>query len=77
MDLEYILKEITEANENEITEIAHALIQRQKILHPDWKPIYISFPIKSPEACERILRYVWKILIKVNEAGNGERSTER
>ena len=65
MDMKLIRAEIADANDHEITELVNALIERQKILHPDWAGMYISLPIKHPEECKRIVCCICKTLQKV------------
>lgn len=65
MDMKCICAEIAEANDHEITEIVNALIERQKILHPDWEAMYISLPINHPEKCKQIMCGIWGILQKL------------
>ena len=65
MDMKLICAEIAEASDHEITEIANALIERQKILHPDGEGMYISLPIKHPEECRWIVCCIWETLQKI------------
>jgi len=64
MDTKFICAEIAEANDHEITEIVNALIERQKILHPDWEAMYISLPVNHPEECKQIMCCIWGTLQK-------------
>lgn len=62
MKMENALKRIAEADDYEITEILNMLVRRQKELHPDWEGMYLSFPLKQPDECKRILFYTWDII---------------
>ena len=71
MDRKIIRTEIAEANDREITEIVNALIERQRILHPDWEGMYVSLPIKHPEECKQIVYCIWETLQKIWGTGTG------
>lgn len=67
MELKLILNWISEAEDHELTEVAEAMIRRQKKLHPDWECMYISFPLKQEKMCRQILCSAWEMLRKSAE----------
>lgn len=64
MDREKMLEFVSQAEEEDIGQMITEIIRRQKELYPDWEGMYISFPLKSPDECRRIMETIWKILIQ-------------
>ena len=62
MKKEEMIKMISIAEEEDLSRMIEAIIKRQKQLHPDWEPLYLSCPLKQPDECRLILETTWKIL---------------
>ena len=64
MDIAHVLEYIANADDDNLTEMIHALMDRQKMLHPDWEGMYVSFPLKYSEECKQIMYGIWAVLQK-------------
>lgn len=55
MDKNKMLAMISNAQDEDLGRMISEILKRQKQLHPDWKEMYLSFPLKHPDECRRIL----------------------
>lgn len=62
MDNEKLVEIISKAQDEEISRIITQITKRQKKLHPDWEGMYLSFPLKYPDECRKIMEFAWRVL---------------